>query len=135
MRTTMTTLLIAWIVAAVPSAHAQEESAPEAQATIKPGETARLDRDSIGEYGATRRFDVDIWWNDAAGPRPSEHRTRKIRYVADCRAGTLTLAAVAVFDRSGMVEKRMIVPPGASDPIKPEPGSPQAKWHNEVCAA
>ena len=54
------------------------------------------------------------------------------------RAGTasaLTIAAVGVYDRTGMLEKRMIVPPGASDPIKPETGSPQAKWLKDVCMA
>ena len=135
MRNTMAGFLFAGIVAAMPFAHAQEQDAPEAQAAIKPGEAGRLDRDSIGEYGSTRRFDVEITWGDTAGPRPADHKARRVRYLADCKAGTLTVVAVAVFDRSGMLEKRMLVPPGAVDPIKPEPGSPQAKWQTAVCAA
>jgi hypothetical protein len=117
----------------VPAAHAQDDATPEAQAAIGTGDQARLDRDSIGDYGEMRRFDVDIAWNDAAGPRPGDHKNRRARYVADCKAQTLTLAAVAVFDRTGLLEKRMIVPPGAADPIKPEAGTPQAKWLQEVC--
>lgn len=135
MRNTMAGFLLTWIVAAAPCAHAQEQDAPEAQATIKPGEVGHLDRDSIGDYGSTRRFDVEITWDEAAGQRPADHKARKVRYVADCKAGTLTVGAVAVFDRSGMLEKRMLVPPGAAEPIKPAPGSPEAKWQTSVCAA
>ena len=134
MRNTMAGILFTWIAVAS-CALAQDENSPETQAAIKAGEMARLDRDSIGEYGSTRRFEVDITWNDEAGQRPGNHKTRKVRYVADCGAGTLTVAAVGVFDRSGMLEKRMIVPPGAAEPMKPEAGSPQAKWLAQVCAA
>jgi hypothetical protein len=45
----------------------------------------------------------------------------------------LFIAAVAVFDRSGALVKRMMAPPGASDPTTPEAGSPQAKWLKDVC--
>jgi len=134
MRNAISAILLTCIVAAVPCVQAQDED-PEIQAKIRSGEVAHLDRDSIGEYGATRRFDVDIGWDDAAGQRPANHKTRKVRYVADCKAATLTIAVVGVFDRTGLLEKRMIVPPGASDPIKPETGSPQAKWLRDVCMA
>src|SRR5690242_50059 len=115
------------------AAHAEDENSPEVQATIKPGEAAHLDRDSIGEYGSTKRFDIDLVWSGATGERPTSHKNRKVRYIADCKAGTLTIAAVAVFDRSGMTEKRMMVPPGAADPVKPDAGSPAAKWLQNVC--
>lgn len=134
MRSTMAGILVVWIAAA-PCALAQDENSAGTQAAIKAGEVARLDRDSIGEYGSTRRFEVEIVWNEDAGQRPGDHKARKIRYVADCGAGTLTVAAVGVFDRSGMLEKRMIVPPGAAEPMKPEAGTPQAKWLAQVCAA
>jgi hypothetical protein len=118
---------------AVSAVHAEDENSPEVQAAIKPGEMAQFDRDSIGEYGATRRFDVDVVWSGASGERPTTHKNRKVRYIADCKAGTLTLAAVAVFDRSGMTEKRMMVPPGAGDPFTPQAASPQEKWLRNVC--
>ena len=113
--------------------YAEDENSPDVQAAIKPGEAAQLDRDSIGEYGSTKRFDVDLVWSGATGERPTAHKNRRVRYIADCKAGTLMLAAVTVFDRGGMAEKRMMVPPGAGDPIKPEPGSLEAKWLQSVC--
>jgi hypothetical protein len=132
MRNAISAILLTCIVAAVPGVQAQDED-PETQVKIKAGEVARLDRDSIGDYGSTKRFEVDIGWDDAAGQRPADHKTRKVRYAADCKAGTVTIVAVGVFDRTGRLEKRMIVPPGASDPIKPEAGTPQAKWLRDVC--
>jgi hypothetical protein len=134
MRNTLAGILLTWMVAAAPCAHAQQEGSPEDQISIKPGEAAHLDRDSIGSYGSTKRFEVEITWSQDAGPRPPSHKARRARYVADCKAGTLTVAAVAVFDRAGMLEKRMLVPPGAVEPMTPEPGSPPGKWLQEVCA-
>jgi hypothetical protein len=126
-------VLFSGMVAIVSAVHAQDQNSPETQATIKPGESAHMDRDSIGDYGPMKRFDVDLVWSDASGARPADHKNRKVRYVADCKAGTLTVAAVAVFDRTGMTEKRMMVPPGAADPVKPDAGSPAAKWLQNVC--
>jgi hypothetical protein len=133
MRNVLAGVLFIWSMGVLSAAHAQDEGSADARAVIGPNEAARLDRDSIGDYGAMKRFDVDIGWNDAAGPRPADHRNRRVRYAADCKAQTLTLAAVAVFDQIGQVEKRMIVPPGAGDAIKPEAGTTQAKWLQNVC--
>jgi hypothetical protein len=115
------------------AALAEDEATVEAQASVRPGEKGQLDRGSIGEYGESRRFDVSIVWDDTQGARPADHNSRVVRYVAQCQAGTLTLAAVGVFDRSGMLVKRMIVPPGAADPEMPQAGSQQAKWLRDVC--
>jgi hypothetical protein len=113
-------------------AQAQDEAAPESLAQIKPGEVGRLERDSVRDFGQQRRFDVVIVWSDDA-PRPPDHLVRRTRYVADCKAGTLTLAAVGVFDSSGRLVKNMVVPPGASEPRAPAAGSPEARWLQDVC--
>lgn len=112
---------------------AEDEPTVEAQSSVRPGERGQLDRGSIGEYGESRRFDVDIVWDESQGPRPADHHSRVVRYVAQCQAGTLAVAAIGVYDRSGMLVKRMIVPPGAVDAEAPQAGSPQAKWLRDVC--
>jgi hypothetical protein len=133
MRNAAAGIFLTWCLAAASGASAQDENSPETQASIRKGEAAHLDRDSIGDYSSMKRFEVDIAWGDDAGPRPGDHKNRRVRYVADCRADTLTLVTVAVFDRTGMLEKSMIVPPRASDPFKPDAGSIQAKWLQNVC--
>ena len=133
MRNRLALVLFAYAVSAMTGALAQDVGSAETQATIKQGEVARLDRDSIGEYGPAARFEVSIVWNDAEGKRPVEHQSRIVRYVANCKEGTLTVAAVGVFDSTGMLVKRMMVPPGAADPLAPDTGSQQAKWLRDVC--
>jgi hypothetical protein len=134
MRNRLAVMLFSSAVSVMTGALAQDVGSAESQATIKQGEVARMDRDSIGEYGPATRFDVSIVWNDAEGKRPAEHHARIVRYVASCKEGTLTVAAVGVYDSTGMLVKRMMVPPGAVDPLTPEAGSPQAKWLKDVCA-
>jgi hypothetical protein len=119
-------------LAAVTSALAQDENTPEGMAVIKPGEVASLARDTIHDFGQTKVFEVRIVWGDT-GPRPDGYLRRNVRYVADCKAGTLAVSAVAVFDVSGARIKTMISPPGAVDPAAPAAGSLQARWLQEVC--
>ncbi len=126
-----TAAMLALIV--VTPARAQDENTPEGMAAIKPGEVAGLDRDSIRDFGQTRSFEAGIVWGDTGAPRPDGHLRRNVRYVADCKAGTLVVAAVAVIDSNGARVKTMISPPGAADPVAPEAGSPQARWLQEVC--
>ena len=114
---------------------AQDESTPEAQAVIRDGEAGRLDRNSVSVYGPLTRFEASIVWDEAAGQRPPGHMSRKVRYVAECKAGTLTLAAVGVFDSAGGLAKTLLVPPGAADPVAPKPGSTEARWLREVCGS
>jgi hypothetical protein len=114
-------------------AQAPDENTPEGQAKIKTGEVGKLEQDSISEYGSTKRFEVRVVWDDPGRARPAGHLSRKVRYVADCKAGTLIVAAVALYDASGMLVKSMLTPPGAADPMKPEPGSTEARWLQEVC--
>jgi hypothetical protein len=45
----------------------------------------------------------------------------------------MTLAAVGLFDANGQLQKTLVVPPRASDPVKPEKGTPAAKWLQRVC--
>ena len=133
MRNGLAVILFSCAVSAMTGASAQDVGSAESQATIKQGEVGRLDRDSIGEYGPATRFEVSIAWNDAEGKRPAEHQSRIVRFVASCKEGTLTVAAVGVFDSTGMLVKRMMVPPGAVDPLTPDAGSPEAKWLKDVC--
>jgi hypothetical protein len=119
-------------MAGVLQALAQDDAAPESLAQIKPGETGRLERDSVRDFGPLRRFDVAIVWSGDA-PRPPDHAARSVRYVADCKARTLAVAAVGVFDSSGRAVKNMVVPPGATEANAPAAGSPEARWLEEVC--
>jgi hypothetical protein len=102
-------------------------------AVIQPGEVGSLLYDSVRAFGATKRFEASILWADSGVQRPPDHLTRKVRYLADCGAGTLTVVAVGVYDRSGQLLKSLISPPGAADPAVPAPGSPQARWLEQVC--
>ena len=70
---------------------AQVPAAPEELATVKENEVTRIDRDSIKAYDSTARFEIFINWDASQGVRPPDHLARKVRYVADCKAGTLTL--------------------------------------------
>jgi hypothetical protein len=125
---------IGFALAAPLQANAQDESTPEEQAVVKPGEMGHLDRGSILAYGPLTRFEVSVVWDEARGPRPTGYKLRKVRYVADCKAGTLTLAGVGVFDSEGKVVKTTVVPPGASDAVTPKSGSTEARWLKEACA-
>jgi len=121
------------LLALLPIAGAQDLDDPEAMAVIKNGEVARLDRGTIGAYGDLTRFDVSIVWDSAASARPEGYMARRVRYVADCKAHTLLLAVVSVFDSSGRLLKTMILPPGAVDPVPPAEGSVESRWLREVC--
>jgi hypothetical protein len=117
------------------SVAAQEESSPEAMATVKPGEAVRFDRDSIRDHGPSRSFEIAIVWGDSGAPRPVGHLSRRVRYVANCPAGTLGVVSVAVYGSDGMLQKSMISPPGATDPVTPAADSAQARWLRDVCAS
>lgn len=112
---------------------AQDDNTPEGQAVIRNGEVGRLDRRSVSTYGSVTRFEASIVWDEAGGKSPAGHMSRKVTYVSDCKAGTLMLAAVAVFDPAGRLAKTMVAPPGAADPAAPEPGSTEARWLKEAC--
>jgi hypothetical protein len=106
----------------------------EALAQPREGESATLMLDSIRRFGeALGRFDVRVAWADDTRPAPGDYFPRRVRYQANCEEGTITLAAVAVFDGSGQLQKTMVVPPGASDPVTPQKGSQPAKWLRRVC--
>jgi len=126
-------LSMAILLALAATAGAQDLDDPEAMAAIKQGEIGRLERDTIGSYGDLARFDVSVVWDSAAAARPEGYMGRRLRYVADCKARTLTLGAVSVFDASGRLMKTMILPPGAVDPAAPAEGSVESKWLREVC--
>ena len=124
---------VAILLALVPMAGAQDLDDPEAMAVVKQGEIGRLERGTISAYGDLTRFDVSVVWDSAAAARPEGYMARRVRYVADCKAHTLLLAVVSVFDSSGRLLKTMILPPGAVDPAAPAEGSVESKWLREVC--
>jgi hypothetical protein len=126
-------IAVGLVLAAALPVHAQDESTPEEQAVIKLGEVGRLDPASVSKAGPITRFEASIVWDEAGGAPPQGHLSRKVRYVADCKAGMLTLAAVKVFDPTGKLIKNALVPPGAADSAFPKPGSAEAGWLKEAC--
>jgi hypothetical protein len=121
------------LLLAVP-AFPEEPPSIESMAQVKPGEKAQLDLQTIHRYGeAQGRFDVVLAWADPGMPRPEGQAMRRVRYMANCEEGTITLAAVGVFDSAGQVLKTMVAPPRSVDPVKPEKGSEEAKWLRRVC--
>ena len=70
---------------------------------------------------------------DPDSERSDGSSSRRLRYMANCQDGTMTLAAVGVFDNSGNVLKTLVAPPGSLDPVTPEKGSEAAKWLRRVC--
>ena len=108
----------------------------EAETLAQPrdGESASLDMVSIRRYGDTLgSFEVIVVWTNSVQPPPEDYLPRRVRYAVNCDEGTVTLAAVGLIDRAGQLMKRMVVPPGASDPVKPPKGSEQAMWVKRVC--
>ena len=124
---------VAVLLLAAQTAVAQDEGSAEGLAVVRSGERASFERDTIAQYGPQARFEVTVTWDPATGPRPAEHMARRVRYVANCAAGTLTLVAVGVFDPDGSLLKSMIMPPGASDPVTPGAGSQEERWMREAC--
>ena len=115
------------------TAQAQQSLDPETLAKVREGEVAELDRPSITKYGDIQgRFDVKIKRRDGAestdGTTP-----RTVRFMVNCREGTMVVAAVGLFDPGGQLAKTMVSPPGAIDPAKPEKGTQEAKWLQTVC--
>jgi len=133
MQRLISAIAVSFVLAAACQVRAQDENTPEGQAVIRDGEVGRLDRRSVSTYGSVTRFEASIVWNEAGGKGPAGHTSRKVSYVADCKAGTLILAAVAVFDPAGKLAKTMLAPPGAADPAAPKPGSTEARWLKEAC--
>ena len=126
-----TALASAMLLAA---AYGQTIESAEALAKPQPGETAELDLQSIKRFGDNiGRFEVNIVRVDPASARPNGPGPRRVRYVIDCEAQTMTLAAVGVFDDSGQVQRSLVVPPGAVDPVKPAKGTPEYKWLRRAC--
>jgi hypothetical protein len=118
---------------AVP-AFAEDPAPIESMAEVKAGEKAQLDLQSIRRYGEVQgRFEVVVASSDAEVERAEGAAMRRLRYMANCEEGTMTLAAVGVFDTSGNVLKSLVAPPGSLDPVKPEKGSEAAKWLRRVC--
>ena len=106
----------------------------EVLAQPREGESASLDLQSISRFGDTLGvFHIIVVWVDSVRPPPEDYIPRRVRYAVNCDEGTLTLAAVFLLDRAGQLQKTMVVPPGASDPVKPAKGSEQAKWVQRVC--
>jgi len=115
------------------TATAQQTLDPEILAKVREGEVAELDTPSITKYGELQgRFDVKIKRQDGA-ESPDGTTPRTVRFMTNCREGTMVVAAVGLFDPSGQLAKTMVSPPGAIDPAKPEKGTQEAKWLQTVC--
>jgi hypothetical protein len=113
---------------------AQSPLDAETLSQARDGESESLDLQSIRRYGdVLGMFHVNIVWADTGRPSPEDYLARRVRYAVNCEEGTLTLAAVGLFDRNGQLQKTLVVPPGASDPVKPAKGTQQAKWVQRVC--
>jgi hypothetical protein len=126
------TLAISFVAAAAARADGPEEA--EALAQVRDGESATLDLQTIRRYGdVVGRFEVALVWTDSTRPMPADYSPRRVRYMANCEEGTMTIAAVGVFDPAGRVQKTIVVPPRASDPVTPEKGTEAAKWLRRVC--
>lgn len=130
------TVCMSLAVALLPTLSAAAEAPLDAETLAQPreGESATLDMVSIHRFGDTYgTFEVIVVWIDSVRPPPEDYFARRVRYAVNCDEGTLTLAAVGLIDRAGQLHKRMVVPPGASDPVKPPKGSDEAKWLQRVC--
>lgn len=118
------------------SLHAQDTTPePEVLAQAKPGEKMKFDLQSVKKYGDVQgQFDVIINWSeDADIPKPKDYTPRRVRYITNCQDGTMTVAAVGIFDQIGQITKTVVAPPRSLDPVKPEKGTPQSKWIQQVC--
>ncbi|HTT36813.1 MAG TPA: hypothetical protein VMH32_03980 [Burkholderiales bacterium] len=116
-------------------AEAQDYTTPEAWAAVKAGEEAHLDTGTVSAVGPLTRFEVTIGWGGSTASRPQDYIARRVRYAADCKAGTLMVVAVGLFDPSGRAFKTLISPPGAAEASAPSAGTQEQRWLNEVCRA
>jgi hypothetical protein len=133
-----TKLLIALTACMLGTGPALASDIPSASAlaSIAQGEHAKLDVGSIERLGPQARFDVSVHSTSAQASR--EYTPRRIRYVADCSAGKMAVAAVAVAAKEGQattVDQTTVVPPGAEQWMKPAAGSQSASWLSDACNA
>ena len=127
-------MTLALSLVAVAAARAEGPDEAEVLAQVRDGETATLDLQTIRRYGdVVGRFEVAFVWTDSTRPMPADYSPRRVRYMANCEEGTMTIAAVGVLDGAGRVQKTIVVPPRASDPVKPQKGTEAAKWLRRVC--
>ena len=127
---------IGGVLAWLPALPAPAQSSLDAETLAQPreGESVTLDLQSIRRFGdVAGRFHVYIAWADSSRPIPEDYFPRSVRYSVNCQEKTLTLAAVGLLDRSGQLQRTLVVPPGASDPVKPAAGTEQAKLVQRVC--
>ncbi len=112
--------------------HAQSQD-PEALAKIGEGEVGELDTPTIRKYGETQgSFNVNIKRTDGASS-PGGITPRTVRFMANCKEGTMVVAAVGLFGPGGQLAKTLVAPPRSIDEVKPEKGTPEAKWLRTVC--
>ncbi|HZP88928.1 MAG TPA: surface-adhesin E family protein [Burkholderiales bacterium] len=127
-------LALTAVIAAAPVFAQETTPTPDVLAQIKDGEKARLDLQSIKKFGDTQgQFDVIVVWDETDRPKPADYLPRRVRYMANCEEGTMTVSAIGMFDRNGQIAKTIVAPPRSLDPIKPVKGSDEAKWIRQVC--
>ena len=118
---------------AVTGAYAQDDYTLESLAAVSQEHNVRLDPSSIRQEAGQSRFDVQVTWKDLERKPPEAPPIRYVRYLAKCSEGELALAGVSVHDESGRLLKNAIVPPGAWEYAKPEGGTLEAQWLQQVC--
>ena len=133
-----TKLLIALTACMLGAGPALASDIPSANAlvNIANGEQAKLDVASINRLGPQARFDVSV--RSTGAQASHEYTPRRIRYVADCSAGKMAVAAIAVANQEGQAsftDQTTIVPPGAEHWFKPSAGSQSAGWLSDACNA
>ncbi len=115
------------------AAWAADPKTVEELAVIGQAESARLDKSTIVSRGDQIRFDVSVAWRDPAQRPEGAAATRVVRYVANCKDKTLSLAMVETSDQDGRTLKRYLVPPGTGEYAAPQAGSLEAGWLSQAC--
>ena len=133
MRVLVPTAAAVALLALASSPALAEYASIEEAAVITDDNVYRFESDSIARQGPRLRFDVAVAWKDGF-VRPADAPPGKIiRYLTDCKAGELALAAVSTFTDGSQDRKTYGIAPGGWEFVKPAAGSREATWMKKAC--
>ena len=134
-KATLTGIVSIGILYDVAVSHGEEAIDIERLARFDPAtQVAAVDTGSVRSFATVTVFVVRI---SAKKPdsKPAATPLREVRYLANCGARKLVLAAVSFIDANGEVTESHHVPPASLNYRAPDPGSAQLSWLEAACGA
>ena len=134
-RSALTAVVSIGLFAGIAVARGEEMIDIEWLARFDPAtQVAAVDTESVRSFATVTVFVVRIRAKNP-DPKPAAFALREVRFLANCGARKLVLAAVSLIDANGEVTESHPVAPATMKYRAPEPGSAQQSWLDTACGA